>query len=302
MTRAELNDTPADAVFAEDSSDLRAYSLRRHLLAVARGMTLSIAAPFARRWGRKARQQPHVRFAYYHYVFPNQARLFEDQLRYFADSYRIVPYSEAVRRIASRSIDDHYLAISFDDGFENNARVAAPVMDRLGVQAMFFVVTDLMTFGADSIQPLVTFSRSRFDHRPLRNMTFDDLRALLRSGHEVGSHTVSHRRLSRLPDEDVRFEVGESKRILEDRLATSVPHFSFPYGTAADFSEAGARAVREAGYASCASAIRGANNAASDVYALRRDHVEAQWPTAHLEYFLSVNFDWPDQPALRAAK
>ena len=61
---------------------------------------------------------------------------------------------------------------------------------------------------------------------------------------------------------------------------------SAPYGDAARFTPAVSEAARVAGYASCATAIRGPNET-NDVYALHRDHVVAGWPVRDLRYFLS---------------
>ena len=72
----------------------------------------------------------------------------------------------------------------------------------------------------------------------------------------------------------------------EEPLGRQVEHFSAPYGEAHRFSPAVSDAARRAGYASCATAQRGRNTGADDLYALRRDHLEAGWPVAHVRYFL----------------
>ena len=63
-------------------------------------------------------------------------------------------------------------------------------------------------------------------------------------------------------------------------------HVSAPYGDAARFTPAVSDAARAAGYASCATALRGPNTA-DDVYALRRDHLVAGWSLRDIRYFLS---------------
>ncbi len=271
--------------FAEHSRELQMLALRRRLLQATRTAALTFSAPFVRRMSRKVARLPHVRLGYYHYVFPDQERGFERQLRYFLNHYRFISYSEAVQRIVEDRIDDRYFALSFDDGFENNARVAAPVLDRYNIKAMFFVVTDFIASKGDAARA-EKFSRSRFDHEPLRNMTFDDLRALRAAGHEIGSHTVSHRRLSQLPHDELRLEIRESKRLLESELGAVVDHIAYPYGTASDFSSLVDSEVRGAGYLSCSSGIRGANTAATCVFDLHRDQLMADWPLSHIDFFM----------------
>ena len=59
-------------------------------------------------------------------------------------------------------------------------------------------------------------------------MNFDDLRVLQSDGHTIGSHTISHPNLAYLCDKEIRYEMEESKKILESELNTDVVHFSYP--------------------------------------------------------------------------
>jgi len=59
-------------------------------------------------------------------------------------------------------------------------------------------------------------------------MTFEDLRVLQSDGHTIGSHTISHPNLAYLNDKEIRYEMEESKKILESELKTDVVHFSYP--------------------------------------------------------------------------
>ena len=99
-------------------------------------------------------------------------------------------------------------------------------------------------------------------------------------------HTVTHPNLADLAPAELDRELRESKELIEQRLAHAVTHVSAPYGDAARFTPAVSEAARAAGYASCATAIRGPNET-NDVYALHRDHVVASWPVRDLRYFLS---------------
>ncbi len=59
-------------------------------------------------------------------------------------------------------------------------------------------------------------------------MTWDEVRGLARNGHLVGSHTMTHPNLAHVDENDARTELAESKRRLDQELATSVVHFSYP--------------------------------------------------------------------------
>lgn len=47
----------------------------------------------------------------------------------------------------------------------------------------------------------------------------------------IGSHTVNHLMLSKLPESDAIFELAESKRIIESHINKPVYHLGYPYGT-----------------------------------------------------------------------
>jgi len=46
----------------------------------------------------------------------------------------------------------------------------------------------------------------------------------------IGAHTIHHPMLSRLSENEVRFEMVEGKRILEAELGEAPKHFAYPYG------------------------------------------------------------------------
>jgi len=278
--------------FPERSSELYLPSLRRRTIEPLRNLTVSCLAPAASIIHRlRYASVNHVRIVYYHFVFRDERRQFAEHLRFYRDHYQVIGYSEAVERIRSGRVDDRYLAISFDDGFKNNVEVAAPILEQMGVRAIFFVVAQFIDFGRGQDDELAAFSRSRFTgHRPLRNMDRDDLRRLVAAGHEIGSHTLSHAQLSAVKAAEAEREISTSKGVIEEMTSAPVKHFSFPYGLAGYFPPYCRRYVERAGYESCASGVRGINTSEADVYFLSRDQVAAGWPISQLKYFTRVNF------------
>jgi peptidoglycan/xylan/chitin deacetylase (PgdA/CDA1 family) len=59
-------------------------------------------------------------------------------------------------------------------------------------------------------------------------MNYEQLRGLVRQGHIVGSHTMTHPNMAHIRAEDARHELTESKRRLEQQLNAVVAHFSYP--------------------------------------------------------------------------
>jgi peptidoglycan/xylan/chitin deacetylase (PgdA/CDA1 family) len=84
---------------------------------------------------------------------------------------------------------------------------------------------------------------------------------------EIGAHGVHHPRLASLPEETQRFEIAESKRILEDLLGRPLHAFSYPNGSSAPRTR---ELVRESGYACAFGSHSGVAAPAGDPYLLPR--------------------------------
>jgi peptidoglycan/xylan/chitin deacetylase (PgdA/CDA1 family) len=265
--------------FVSSSRELdRARPLRFRARRAARRAALSVLAR------RPGPDRPGVRIVHYHYVFDDEREAFTRQLEYLATAYEPVSLSEAVARLGEGRVGGREVVVTFDDGFRNQLVNAAPLLAEHGFRACFFLITGLVSAPPGEAERIC---RERLHlPRPVEPMSWDDAAALLRLEHEVGSHTRGHPDLTTLDSAALDEELGASRAELERRLGAPVAHLSAPYGEAHRFSPAVSEAARRAGYASCATAQRGRNTAADDVYALRRDHFEAGWPVAHVRYFL----------------
>jgi peptidoglycan/xylan/chitin deacetylase (PgdA/CDA1 family) len=105
-------------------------------------------------------------------------------------------------------------------------------------------------------------------------LTWGELREMHRSGITIGSHTVTHPRLSGLEPTGVRRELVESRARLERELATEIPLFAYPFGGSQDYTEHTKLAVQAAGYqAACAGEDVAARDASPDLLALPRVYV-----------------------------
>ena len=110
-----------------------------------------------------------------------------------------------------------------------------------------------------------------------RAMTAGELIRLADTGLvEIGGHTVSHPVLSTLPNEDQRFEIIEGCRSLEAILGKPIRTFAYPYGRAADWTDATATIVRDAGLRGAVTTMPGSIETGVDPFRLRRWAV-ANW-------------------------
>jgi peptidoglycan/xylan/chitin deacetylase (PgdA/CDA1 family)/CelD/BcsL family acetyltransferase involved in cellulose biosynthesis len=126
------------------------------------------------RWSR--RTGPSARILYFHRVnddndpfFPAMSTsLFEREMRYLAKHYKVVTLPELRRHLDSGSTETA-LAITFDDGYQDNYHNALPLLRRYGLPATIFLTTGSI----DTREPLwfeslaLALKNTRLDHLDL---------------------------------------------------------------------------------------------------------------------------------------
>src|SRR5262245_16966336 len=146
---------------------------------------------------------------------------------------RGVSLQQALDGAGSRSDERPWAVLTFDDGHASNALLAAPILRRHGFTATFFVT-------------------AAWIGRP-PYMSWEQIRGLVPSGMEVGTHSLTHRPPSTLSPDELDHELRESRRILEAGLGSPIRTGSEPTGF--HHPRIGP-AAREAGYrALCVSRI-----------------------------------------------
>jgi peptidoglycan/xylan/chitin deacetylase (PgdA/CDA1 family) len=158
------------------------------------------------------------------------------------------------------------VVLTFDDGHVSNHTEALPVLLERQLTATFFVTAGRIGTGA--------------------TMSWPQIRELHAAGMEIGSHTMTHRAPSTLDDDELRFELCESKRTLEDGLGAPVTSISSPTGF---FNPRMRQVAHEAGYhALCAGR---AGLAANDGDPLLLDRIAVKQTTSAGTFDKLLRFD-----------
>jgi peptidoglycan/xylan/chitin deacetylase (PgdA/CDA1 family) len=162
------------------------------------------------------------------------------------------------------------VSLTFDDGFANVFQNALQPLAENGFQAIQFLVSDCI--GGVNQWDL----RDGEASEPL--MDGAQVREWLKAGHRIGSHSLSHPRLTRLSLRDAQEEIFASKKKLEDTFGAAVEDFCYPYG---DWNEAVRDLVIEAGYRWACTTDYGVNTPAIPPWGLRR--IMVRHPTRSLK-------------------
>jgi len=110
--------------------------------------------------------------------------------------------------------------LTFDDGYQDFLSIA-PLLEELNIKATIFVPVGWV--GREN-----TWDRAAFTRR--KHLNWVELGEIIASGHEVGSHSLNHYRLTLLPAMQAIYEVIKSKAMLEDRLGGPVRAIAYPFG------------------------------------------------------------------------
>jgi peptidoglycan/xylan/chitin deacetylase (PgdA/CDA1 family) len=193
---------------------------------------------------------------------------------FFKEYFRVVSFEEQVVSITKGIDMGGTLSITFDDGYRDNAEVAAPVLRKHNLPATFFVTTGFI----DST--LVPFWDEQLPHRP-GWMTWDQVRELSKQGFDIGCHTSTHINMATTEPDIVRAELTMSKARLEAELGKPIRLFAYPFGGRGQISERSLELVKEVGFISCASCYGGTNKPIDDPYNLKRIGIATWFATPH---------------------
>jgi peptidoglycan/xylan/chitin deacetylase (PgdA/CDA1 family) len=157
----------------------------------------------------------------------------EDPFSLFVSPQRFAQQMQTLRLLGLRGVSlaelgdsladqqsEALVGLTFDDGYRGVLTSAAPVLARFGFTATLFAVSGLL--GGENV--------------------WDELDGL---GWEIGSHSVSHARLTELDPPSLHDEVINSRAALAHVMGHEPRSFCYPYGAV---NEDAVAAVAAAGY------------------------------------------------------
>lgn len=258
--------------------------------------------------------------------------IFEWQVELIARRFNAVSMDDILLFLkGEKSLPPRAVAITFDDGYKDNAQIAAPILNRFGVPAAFYLTVDsvdrskapwycllrhafltsrnskwrdpaantirdrtdsqaseaafLNAFdvcaksSASAREELLQDAVRSLDPKPFPNesdlmMTWDDARTLAKSGHVVGSHTMTHPNVAHISADDARHELAGSKLKMEKELGKPVKHFSYPHPALnPQWNETTLKITEEVGYATAVTTTPGGVRADARPLAIPRTYI-----------------------------
>lgn len=204
------------------------------------------------------------------------AAKFERFCSFFKTHFDVVPLSEQVAAMRVGKPSGGTLSITFDDGYRDNAQVAAPILRSLGLPATFFVTSGFLQSES------VPFWDKDLSPQP-GWMTWDEVRDLKSQAFDIGCHTHSHLDMGSAPVDQIRDELRQSRAIIEGQIRAPVRLFAYPFGGRKNITPESRELVREEGFDCCVSCCGGINEGRLDPFTLNRLPISGWFPTpSHL--------------------
>jgi peptidoglycan/xylan/chitin deacetylase (PgdA/CDA1 family) len=194
-----------------------------------------------------------------------------EQIALWGRHFDFIHHDELGKRL-ERPGKKPFCLMTFDDGKKSNVTETAPVLARLGVPAVFYVVTkfvsgELPVLWFDSyraflkqlgqcpkgLEPLQlkrlpqherlerlenAYRAHGFRVNPDGDSTaplnWDEARQLQKQGHTIGAHSETHAILTTVPSGEAEGEIARSITTVSNELGTPCASFAFPNGNHTD--------------------------------------------------------------------
>ena len=226
--------------------------------------------------------------------------LFARQLEHLTSTYRPVPASRLAAAARMRRRGEPFpVAITFDDDLPSHTEFALPLLERAGAVATFFLgggsrwatqLQAVLDSGTEppppvragmsaaearaAVEALPAGERERFEvelgeiaEEHPSPAAAPHVGQLAAAGHEIGFHTVAHRVLTNLTDEELAHELTDGRDELAVQAGAPLTSFAYPFGVA---DARVAAAARAAGYEAAFTVAPEAATAATDPLLLPR--------------------------------
>lgn len=205
---------------------------------------------------------------------------FEQQVCYLKrNGWNFVTMSELM---ASTSHIEKTVAITFDDGYEDNYLNAFPILKRHQAKATLYLVVD--RHDRDwSVNKKAHHNSGELAREA--KLTDEQIVEMVESGvFELGAHTLTHVNLHKADRELKTREIADSKTQLETMFGVAVDSFAYPFGI---YDQQDVAIAAQSGYTSSVTTIAGIDeDLHADPYQLKR--VKISGKDNHLAFMLRM--------------
>ena len=168
------------------------------------------------------------------------------------------------------------LLVTFDDGFLTSYEAAKRSLVSRNIKSLFFICPSFIGTKGTSA---ATFVKQNLFEGLLNNvdpaqlpMSWEQLKELADNGNLIGSHTMTHPRLSKISGNELRLELESSKIEIQSKINRPVECFAWPFGDINSINQKSLTEIKKH-YKFCFSGVRGNIPIGASPYILNREEV-----------------------------
>jgi len=173
------------------------------------------------------------------------------------------------------------VAFTFDDGFEECFTKIRLVLNEFKIKAGFFINPNFIN-GDKKYQEYFKHEVVYTNKPP---MSWEQIQVLHNEGHIIGAHTMDHVLLKTNDEQLLEYQIGGSKKVLEEKLKSSCNYFAYPFGKIDQISHLGVDITTKY-FQYVFSQDNYKNYFSFNGKVINRRHFECDWPSKHVLYFL----------------
>ena len=125
-----------------------------------------------------------------------------------------------------------------------------------------------------------------------RFLSWDQVRAMRAAGMTIGSHTLRHAIITRVPEAERAEEIMGARRACEEALGEPCDTFAYANGREGDFDDATGELLSRLGFSCGLTTVQGLNEPGANVYTLKRLGVGDATSVEELEAKMSGFLAW----------
>jgi len=221
----------------------------------------------------------------YHALGPNPPAVtvaaFRQQLDWLHAHAELVSLPDLLQHSNAKGLQ---VALTFDDGYASLHDDVAPLLLQCGTSATVYLNTSHI---GDKERQV---SDPGQGHYPAQEfLTWPEVHKLADAGWCIGSHGVAHIDLTLVDPKDAASELEQSRQEIQLRLQQKCEHFAYTWG---HYTPRLQQQVRNAGYYSAVSAVHGPLLQGSDIFALPRIDVRADYTLPDFIAAVTGRWDW----------
>lgn len=192
---------------------------------------------------------------------------FEAHLRYLKENgYHTISLHQLLLHLTrGEPLPENPIILTFDDGYRDNFENAFPLLERYGFQATFFLITNFI------------------DERRPAYMTWEQVKKLIKAGHEIGAHSRDHPNLQGKDIDYLVWQILGSKEAIQNGAGITPRFFSYPSGK---YDENTIAVLKSANYWGAVTVHQGVRQSSEHPFELQRIRIHGNYGVDELEWVL----------------